>query len=105
MSCFSYARFGSQCEPNTQQSLTSNTKYIFPLSKVYYKSYTPMMVYPGHENLFFTNPNKFNNTTGIPKQVKAFAEMDESQQRHHFIHHTEPIQQKRPHCTGCKTWN
>lgn len=105
MSCFSYARLGSQCEPNTSYSLTSNAKYIFPLSKVYYKPYTSMLVYPGNENLFSTDADSSNSLTGMPKQVKAFAGMDESQQRHHFIPHSEPVQQKRPHCTSCRTWN
>lgn len=48
MSCSSYAKLGSQCEPNNLYSLTSNTKYINPENKIYYKSYTPMMQYPAH---------------------------------------------------------
>ena len=76
MSCYSYSKLGSQCEPNTSYSLTNNTKYISPHSTIYYKPYTSMVRYPGYT---------------VPNEVKSFSKQHECKKD------SEP---KR--CTSCK---
>ena len=46
---FNYAKLGNQCQSQTS-ALTSNAKYLMPLSSVYYRRITPMMRYPGEQD-------------------------------------------------------
>lgn len=104
MSCFSYTKLGSQCEPNTSYSLTSNTKYISPLNEIYYKSYTPMAYYPGHDSLFSSDADKINKLNNIPKHVKAFQNPTENQKQNqqHFVSHNS-TEQKKIGCSSCRS--
>ena len=53
---FPYSTLGNQCESQTH-ALTSNAKWIIPLSPVYYKRFTPMMYYPGYDaNKLYKEP-------------------------------------------------
>ena len=62
-----YVRLGTQCESQTMSALTSNAKYIMPLSSVYYNKFTTMMYYPGMEHLYETS-----NKNEDPEQIKAY---------------------------------
>lgn len=54
--CFPYPTQGDQCRPHTIGALTSNDKYIIPLSSVYYRTWTPMARYPGCDSLLVCHP-------------------------------------------------
>ncbi len=89
---YQYVKLGTNCEPQTMCALTSNAKYILPLSSVYYKPLTTMMRYPGHSNIYGSSPGF--DTAGDPKQIKAYDRKD-----------SMPVQQVIRGCSGCKTWN
>ena len=62
----SYATRGNSCDCSSI-ALTSNAKYIAPMSKVYYDPWTDMWMYPGHTG--FTYP--FQHPFG-PEVLKAW---------------------------------
>ena len=45
----SYATLGTNCLPKTC-ALTSNKKFLLPNNPVYFKPYTKMFEYPGHDH-------------------------------------------------------
>ena len=67
-----YAKLGTQCEPQTMSSLTSNAKYILPLNSVYHKNWTTMLNYPGMDNFYENDKSKFFGKFEEPEHVKAF---------------------------------
>jgi hypothetical protein len=118
----SYALRGNSCNCSSI-ALTSNAKYIPPLSKVYYDRWTDMWLYPGYTG--FTYP--FQHPFG-PEVLKAWnLEMpfnyspgrriiyqdgetivqdtnpDVAQHEKHT--HKENAQQKRSSCHNCSTHN
>ena len=110
----SYATRGNSCNTSSI-ALTSNAKYLPPLSKVYYDRWTDMLLYPGRTG--FTYP--FQHPFG-PEVLKAWNLEDMSNQRperrivypdvNNFRHERHqnkrgPIQQIRKHCAHCKTRN
>jgi hypothetical protein len=62
----SYSTLGNSCNSSTN-TLTSNAKYIAPLSSVYYDPWTDMLLYPGYTG--FTYP--FQHPFG-PEVLKAW---------------------------------
>ena len=73
-----YVKLGTQCESQTMSALTSNTKYIMPLSNAYYKKWTPMMCYPSMnqiygEKLLGEDREKFFGEDKEPATDKAYS--------------------------------
>ena len=64
----SYSCLGNCCAPVTG-ALTSNAKYITPLSQVYYQPWTTMAKYPGHTGFHYPNMQVFGHG---PESVKAW---------------------------------
>lgn len=93
-----YAKRGNKCVSQTC-ALTSNAKYIIPLSAVYFKPYTHTMAYPGHDSLY--------NADTEPEQLKTYESNDSIPSHHHTQDnsHVSPIHQHRKGCSGCKTLN
>lgn len=89
---FQYTILGNQCEPKTRGALTSNGKYILPLSSIYYKPYTPMMYYPGHDNMYSLSADKLFGSNIDPEEIKAY------NVGNHDYH-----QIKSKGCTSCQT--
>lgn len=90
---FNYAKLGNQCQSQTS-ALTSNAKYIMPLSSVYYRRITPMMRYPGEQDY----NDKYNfDKSEKPEDIKFNTKFEDH-------HHGNPIQQDLK-CKSCKTWN
>ena len=113
----SYATRGNSCNCSSI-ALTSNAKYIPPMSKVYYDRWTDMWLYPGYTG--FTYP--FQHPFG-PDVLKAWnletpslmapgrhivyqsddaTALGSGTSRHE---HKKPVQQKRKHCPNCVTHN
>jgi hypothetical protein len=92
---YPYAKLGNNCESHTLGSLTSNAKYILPLSSIYYKRWTPMLYYPGMENMDGVRSNEIFGSGGEPENVKAYDTPNNST-------HSQQIQKK---CTSCKSCN
>lgn len=67
---FSYSHLGNQCESNTIRAITSNNKYIIPLSPVYYKPYTSMMYLPASDNTNKQDSNLKNIKISEPIKKK-----------------------------------
>lgn len=85
---FPYATLGNQCESRTQCALTSNAKYILPLSRVYYKRFTPMMYYPGHDSMYTVGADKLFGPNSAPEQIKDYGVV-------------LPARQNQVGCSGC----
>ena len=96
----SYALRGNSCSCVTP-ALTSNAKYISPVSSVYFKHWTNMLQYPGYTG--FTYP--FQHPFG-PEVLKAWnlQGMTPSSPGRRLVH-ANPIQQKRASCPTCTTRN
>jgi hypothetical protein len=95
---------------NSKCALTSNSKYILPFSRVYYKSVTPMIYYPGHESMHGVDADKLFGGEHEPEHTKAYYTkayyIKETSIPVHSNHsRTRPVQQRRKHCTACKTRN
>lgn len=109
----SYSTRGNSCNTSSI-ALTSNAKFLPPLSNVYYDRWTDMWLYPGRTG--FTYP--FQHPFG-PEVLKAWnleEPSDQSPGRRILYssgpkpkerHQSErgPIQQKRKHCAHCATHN
>jgi len=102
---FSYTKLGDSCQSQKNCALTSNAKYILPLSRVYYKSITPMIYYPGHESMHGVDANKLFGRGHEPEHTKAYYIKETSIPVHSDHSRTRPVQQRRKHCTACKTRN
>jgi hypothetical protein len=96
---FSYATLGDNCKSQTV-ALTSNAKYILPLSEVYYKRFTSMMYYPGHESAYGADANRIFGHT--PESIKAYNSKESSP---HLHSHDPSVQQGQKKCPSCTTWN
>ena len=93
---FNYAKLGNQCQSQTS-ALTSNAKYIMPLSSVYYRRETPMMKYPGTaDNIYYSDKYSLSGSEK-PEDIKLKSNFEDH-------HHEAPIQQHLK-CSNCKTWN
>jgi len=101
---YNYARRGNRCTSQTC-ALTSNAKFILPLSAVYFKPWTKMMNYPGHDSLYTSGTTSVFNDVTEPKHIKAYDRKDSLPPHHHeeAKDHTRssPIQQIRKGCSGC----
>lgn len=95
MSSFSYSKLGSSCHLQKNCALTSNNKYILPDDNNYYKRFTPMMYYPGHENGV---KNNIIYNISEPEHIKAYKKQNEN----FNIKPDSPIIQS---CQGCKKPN
>ena len=93
---FNYAKLGNQCQPRTS-ALTSNAKYIMPLSSVYYKKNTPMIKYPGYQDNIYFNDKYNMSKPEKPEDLKINSSFQD--------HHHEPPVQQHLKCSTCKTWN
>ena len=112
----SYAIRGNSCNCVTS-ALTSNAKYIPPLSKVYYDRWTDMWLYPGHTgfNYPFQHPfgpevlkawNLESPSLVDPGRHFIYEESKDNKHQSHSHHtHEKPIQQKRKNCANCATHN
>ena len=98
---YQYVRMGNQCDPQTRCALTSNAKYIMPLSSVYFKKYTPMMYYPGHDSPYSADADKLH-VSGEPEHIKAYKVTDRVFHEHT---HDQPVQRPSKSCTSCNMWN
>jgi hypothetical protein len=70
----SYTKLGNSCQSQTH-AITSNEKYISPFSSVYYKTYTPMLYYPGHERMFEIRSKNYDYS--FPEHHKAYSSTQE----------------------------
>ena len=80
--CYNYSRLGNSCDSQTN-ALTSNAKFINPLSLVYYKPWTPMMRYPGHNGINNSGMDNIDNAVTLPEHIKAFESKDSSPYFYH----------------------
>ncbi len=64
--CFPYPVQGDHCASRTPSALTSNEKYILPLSPVYYRGITPMMRYPGCDSELVCHPESVKAYQTVP---------------------------------------
>jgi hypothetical protein len=99
-----YVRLGTQCESQTIPALTSNAKYILPQNNVYYKRWTPMMYYPGMEQMQWKDATKLFGKGREPKHIKAY-ESNNSIPRTCHQSQALPVQPIVKGCHRCKTWN
>ena len=106
----SYATRGNSCNCSSI-ALTSNAKFIPPLSSVYYDRWTDMWLYPGHTG--FTYP--FQHPFG-PEVLKAWnLDVGSNKYQGRRISNNmargvrrarhRPIQQNRKSCPHCSTRN
>ena len=103
---YQYVKLGTNCEPQTMCALTSNAKYILPLSSVYYKRWTPMMRYPGHDSMYGGDPGHLFGMNGDPEQIKAYDSKDSMPVAHaHKDHTASDHSQVIRGCSGCKIRN
>jgi len=111
----SYATRGNSCNCSTN-ALTSNAKYIPPLSSVYYDPWTDMLMYPGYTGFTYPFQHPFgpdilkawnldthsdhkpgrrvvyySNDTG-----KSHTSKEQKVKKKHISHHA-PIQQNEKH--------
>lgn len=107
-----YVKLGTQCESQTMTALTSNAKYIIPLSSVYYNKLTPMLYYPGMENMYGMDATKFIGKGKEPEKVKAYQINNSLPETHiHSVSNIDvssqdfPEQQNPESCHMCKNWN
>ncbi len=116
----SYATRGNSCNCSSI-ALTSNAKYIPPMSKVYYDRWTDMWLYPGY--MGFTYPfqhpfgpnvlkawNLETPSTLSPGRRIVYQSDDTVAQstggsRSTRHEHKKPVQQKRRDCDHCSTHN
>lgn len=95
-----YVKLGTQCEPRTMSAITSNDKYILPFSNVYYNKWTPMMYYPGMEQIYGEEPSGDE-----PEHIKAFEtkESNTVPQHTHNLSNNQSVGQNIKTCQMCKT--
>ena len=114
----SYSTRGNSCNC-TSIALTSNAKYIPPMSKVYYDPWTDMWLYPGYTGFTYPFQHPFgpdvlkawNLETSLPivsgrRIVYEKTKQSTKRSNHHHHHeHEKPIQQKLKNCPNCVTHN
>lgn len=111
----SYATRGNSCNTSSI-ALTSNAKYLPPLSKVYYDKWTDMWLYPGRTGFTYPFQHPFGpevlkawnlEEPSTEKPGRRIVYQEDGNTRPKERHQSErgPIQQKRKHCAQCITHN
>ncbi len=112
----SYATRGNSCNCSSI-ALTSNAKYIPPLSNVYYDKWTDMWLYPGSTGFRYPFQHPFGPNVlkawNLDTQSKAYpgryivyknnTHGRRTTHHHHYHKKKKHIQQNRKHCPQCVT--